>query len=53
MNSKINKNNSKEVEEIENLVKAYLFAQKNNLNEINFLKIHKILSKTLLINSKR
>ena len=53
MNSKINKNNSKEVAEIQNLIKAYNFAQKNNLNEENFLKIHKILSKTLLINSKR
>lgn len=53
MNSKINKNKSKEVEEIENLVKAYKFAQENNLNESNFLKIHQILSKTLLIGSKR
>lgn len=38
----------KEVQEIEDLVKAYKFASENNLNKTNFLKIHKILSKTLL-----
>ena len=43
----------KEIEEIENLVKAYLFAQQNELNERNFLTCHKILSETLLIKSKR
>lgn len=43
----------KEIEEIENLVKAYEFAQQNELNESNFLTCHKILSKTLLIKSKR
>ena len=43
----------KEIEEIENLVKAYEFAQQNELNETNFLTTHKILSKTLLIKSKR
>jgi len=43
----------KEIEEIENLVKAYEFAQQNELNETNFLTCHKILSKTLLIKSKQ
>ena len=38
----------KEVQEIEDLVKAYKFASENNLNKTNFLKIHEILSKTLL-----
>lgn len=44
---------TKEVEEIENLVKAYEFAQNNQLNEKNFLKYHEIFSKPLLIKSKR
>ncbi len=43
----------KEIEEIENLVKAYEFAQQNKLNETNLLTCHKILSETLLIKSKR
>ncbi len=43
----------KEIEEIENLVKAYEFAQQNELNETDFLTCHRILSKTLLIKSKR
>ncbi len=38
----------KEVQEIENLVKAYRFASENKLNKTNFLKSHEILSKTLL-----
>lgn len=38
----------KEVQEIEDLVKAYKFASENNLNKINFLETHRILSKTLL-----
>ena len=44
---------TKEVEEIDNLVKAYEFAQSHPLNEMNFLKCHEIFSKTLLIISKR
>ena len=44
---------SKEVEEIENLITAYQFAQKNKLNESNFLECHRIFSETLLIASKR
>ena len=43
----------KEIEEIENLFKAYEFAQQNKLNETNLLTCHGILSKTLLIKSKR
>ncbi len=43
----------KEIEEIENLVKAYEFAQHNELNESTFLACHKILSITHLIKSKR
>ncbi len=38
----------KEVKEIEDLMKAYTFASESNLNKINFLKAHKILSATLL-----
>lgn len=38
----------KEVQEIEDLVKAYTFASENNLTKTNFLKAHEILSKTLL-----
>ncbi len=53
MNFKMNKNITKDVEEIDNLIKAYDFAQKNKLNEKKFLETHKILSETLLIKSKR
>lgn len=44
---------SREIKEIEDLVSAYEFAQKNELNENNFLDTHKILSKTFLSESKR
>jgi len=43
----------KEIEEIENLIKAYEFAQNNKLTESNLLSCHKIFSETLLIKSKR
>jgi Fic family protein len=43
----------KEIQEIENLILAYEFAQTNNLNEKNFLQCHKIFSKTLVIKSKQ
>lgn len=43
----------KEIEEIENLVEAYRYAQENKLTETNLLTCHKILSGTLLIKSKR
>ncbi len=56
MNYEMNKDKfseGKEIEEIENLVKAYEFAQNNKLNEKNFLHCHKIFSETFLIKSKR
>ena len=56
MNYELNKDKfkpGKEIEEIENLVKAYEFAQQNKLNETNLLTCHNILSETLLIKSKR
>lgn len=43
----------KEIEEIENLIKTYEFAQNNQLTETNLLNCHKILYETLLIKSKR
>ena len=43
----------KEIKEIENLIKAYGYAQKNRLTEVNLLHCHEIFSKTLLIKSKR
>lgn len=43
----------KEIQEIEDLVKAYEFAKENKLNEKNLLKVHQILSSTLLIKDKR
>jgi Fic family protein len=56
MNYELNKNKfkvGKEIEEIEDLIEAYIFAQKNNLNEKNLLTCHKIFSETLLIKSNR
>jgi len=56
MNYELNKDKfkvGKEIEEIENLIEAYAFAQKNILNETNLLICHKIFSETLLIKSKR
>jgi Fic family protein len=56
MNYELNKDKfkvGKEIEEIEDLIEAYEFAQKNNLNEKNLLTCHKIFSQTLLIKSKR
>lgn len=43
----------KEIEEIEQLIRAYEFAQTNKLTEKNLLKSHETLSKSLLIKSKR
>jgi Fic family protein len=43
----------KEIEEIENLVAAYSFAQQKTLTEANLLHCHKIFSETFLIKSKR
>lgn len=56
MNYEMNKDKfkvGKEIEEIEDLIEAYGFAQNNKLNEKNLLKCHKIFSDTLLIRSKR
>lgn len=56
MNYEMNKDKfkaGKEIEEIENLIEAYEFAQNNMLNEKNLLNCHKIFSDTLLIRSKR
>jgi hypothetical protein len=47
MNYELNKDKfevGKEIEEIEDLIEAYEFAQKNNLNEKNLLTCHKISS---------
>ncbi len=43
----------KEIQEIEDLISAYQFAQGNKLNEKNFLESHNIFSKTLVIKSNR
>lgn len=43
----------KEIQEIEELIQAYQFAQNNPLTESNFLATHKLLSKSILIKSKR
>lgn len=56
MNYEMNKDRfkvGKEIEEIEDLIEAYEFAQNNKLNEKNLLNCHKISSNTLLIRSKR
>ena len=53
INSRATKNFTKDVKEIENLLNSYKFAEKNILNEKNFLETHKISSETILIKSKR
>lgn len=56
MNYKLSKEKfkpQKEIQEIENLISAYEFAQVNKLNEENFLECHRIFSETLLIDSLR
>ncbi len=56
MNYEMNKDKfkvGKEIEEIEDLIEAYGFAQNNKLNEKNLLNCHQIFSDTLLIRSKR
>ena len=56
MNYELNKDKfkvGKEIEEIEDLIEAYEFAQKNNLNEKTLMTCHKIFSETFLIKSKR
>lgn len=44
---------NREIEEIEDLIAAYEFAQKSQLSENNFLQCHRILSRTLLTKSNR
>jgi Fic family protein len=56
MNYEMNKDKfkvGKEIEEIEDLIEAYEYAQNHELNEKNLLTCHKIFSDTLLIRSKR
>jgi Fic family protein len=56
MNYKLSQEKSKpqkEIQEIENLISSYEFAQSNPLTEKNFLQCHKILAKTLVIKSKQ
>ncbi len=43
----------KEIQEIENLISAYEYAQSNLLTEKNFLQCHKMFAKTLVIKSKQ
>jgi len=43
----------KEIQEIADLIAAYEFAKDNKLNERNLLKVHKILSNTLMIKDKQ
>ncbi len=55
MNYELNKEkfkSGKEIDEIEDLIEAYTFAQANKLNEVNVLHCHEIFSDTLLIRSK-
>lgn len=56
MNYELNKDTfkvGKEVEEIEDLIKAYTYAQQNRLDEKNLLHCHATLAKILLIPSKQ
>jgi Fic family protein len=56
MNYELNKEKfkaGKEIDEIENLIEAYNFAQNNSLTEANMLWCHRTLAETLLIESKR
>lgn len=56
MNYELNKDKfktGKEIEEIEDLIEAYGYAQSHRLTEKSLLQCHKIFSDTLLIRSKR
>lgn len=48
MNFRTSVNRSKDVEEIENLIEAYQFAQSNKLTEVHLLETHKLCSRSLL-----
>lgn len=50
---KVKAKNQKDIEEIENLIKAYKFCCTKKLSPANFLKTHFMLSETLLPNSER
>lgn len=56
MNYELNKEkfkSGKELAEIENLIKAYQYAQNHPFTEQNLLHCHKVFSETLLIKNKR
>lgn len=58
LNSYINKDklsrfSRKELAEVEDLIKAYDLAESDKLNEKNFLKSHKLLSKHILSNARQ
>lgn len=56
MNSMLAEKNikpQKDIQEIQDLILAYEFAQSNSLNQHNFLLAHKTMSQTLLIKDKR
>lgn len=53
MNAKAALKNIKEVQEIDDLVAAYQFAQNHPLNQKNLLEAHQILSKAFLIKSNQ
>ncbi|MFA5879067.1 MAG: Fic family protein [Candidatus Margulisiibacteriota bacterium] len=44
---------NKEVKEIDDLIYAYRFSLENTLSEVNFLKAHQFLTKTILSKSKQ
>lgn len=46
------KSENKSFSEIEDLIKAYHFAESSELNEVTFMKVHSLLSKTLIPDSK-
>jgi Fic family protein len=52
-NARLTRNQTKDVEEIENLITAYQYAQASDLSEENFLHTHALASKTLLIEALR
>lgn len=56
MNAKMSNREFKprqEIQEIEDLIRGYEFAQENQLNEKTFLEAHRIISQTILIKDKR
>jgi len=47
------KNKKKDFQEIQDLIEGYKIAQKLKLNEKNFLKVHKIISKNILSKNRQ